>query len=63
MELPNTVKQDMQRFLIAISRTPGIPLKRFGLAELGVLDVVGTLRTVYGIPEHEDAERSQETGE
>lgn len=60
VELPDTVKQDMQRFLIAISSEPDIPLKRFGLEEIGVLDVASTLRTVYGVSENEDAKRSQE---
>ncbi len=60
VDLPHTVKQDMQRFLIAISREPDIPLKRFGLEELGVLDVADILRTVYGVSEDDAAERSQE---
>ena len=51
VNLPDTVSQDMQQYLDAISEDTGLSLKPFGLAGLGVLDVVGTLRKVYGLSE------------
>ncbi len=47
--LPETVASDMGRFIDAISEKPDLPLKDFGLAGLGVLDVVKVLREVYGL--------------
>lgn len=52
VDLPKAVSRDMERFFSAISEEPELPLKPYGLEGLGVLDVVGTLRKVYEIPEH-----------
>ena len=51
VELPDTISTDMELFLQAISEQPDFPLKDFGLEGLGVMDVVGTLRKVYELPE------------
>ncbi len=49
--LPEAVSHDMARFFNAISEEPGLSLKPYGLAGLGVLDVVNTLRQIYGVNE------------
>ncbi len=36
----------------AVATDPDLSLKPFGLAGLGVRDVVNTLRQIYGLPEH-----------
>ncbi|MBL1276323.1 MAG: hypothetical protein COB30_009550 [Ectothiorhodospiraceae bacterium] len=49
--LPETISRDMKLYLNAISEESDLSLKPFGLAGLGVLDVIGTLRKVYGLTE------------
>ena len=41
----------MKLYFGAITVEPDLSLKPFGLAGLGVLDVIGTLRQIYGLPE------------
>ena len=55
IQLPDTISHDMRRYLSAISEEPDLPLKDFGLGELGVLDVVATLRQVYELSEQASA--------
>lgn len=50
VELPRTIADDMTRFFEALSETPDLSLKPFGLEGLGVLDVIDTLRNVYKLP-------------
>jgi len=47
VQLPDGVSNDLHRFLHALSNEPDLPLENFGLAGIGVLDVVYTLRQVY----------------
>lgn len=47
VDLPETVAQDLQCFFTVILEQSDISLKPFGLAGLGVLDVVTTLKRVY----------------
>ena len=49
--LPGTIAQDMEQYFGAVAAEPGLSLKPFGLAGLGVPDVVNTLRQIYGLPE------------
>ena len=55
VQLPEVVASDMRRFLDVISEEPGLSLKPFGLAGLGVADVVRTLRQVYELSGQEDS--------
>ncbi len=48
--LPESISNDMQQYLGEISKESELSLKPFGLVGLGVLDVVSTLRQVYGLP-------------
>ncbi len=54
INLPDTISNDMQQYLDAISEEPDLELKNFGLAGLDVLDVVRTLRQIYVLPEQVD---------
>lgn len=56
VELPEAVSNDMVCFIDAISENPDLPLKDFGLAGLGVPDVVDALRDIYGLPERGEGE-------
>ena len=56
IDLPETVSNDMQQYLATISEEPDLSLKDFGLESLKVLDVVGTLKQVYKLPEQENAD-------
>ena len=56
IRLPDTVSVDMQQYLDVISEESDLSLKQFGLAGLSVLDVVTTLRKIYGITEITGAE-------
>lgn len=49
IQLPETIAKDMQQYLAAITEEQGLSLKPFGLAKLGVLDVVEALRKIYGL--------------
>jgi hypothetical protein len=51
IELPDSISQDMVRFLCAIAEDQGLSLKPFGLGGLSVSEVVTTLRKIYGLPE------------
>ena len=51
IKLPSTIAQDMEQYFGAVAAEPGLSLKPFGLAGLGVPDVVNTLRQIYGLPE------------
>lgn len=51
VKLPNTISNDMQQYLDAISEEPDLALKPFGLNGLGVLEVISTLRQIYDLPE------------
>jgi len=51
IDLPDTISDDMQKYLDTISEDNDLSLKPFGLAGLSVLDVVGTLRIIYKLPE------------
>jgi len=53
--LPDTISTDMENFLQATSKQPDLPLKNFGLEGLEIMDVVGTLREVYELPEQDGA--------
>jgi hypothetical protein len=53
VELSKTIANDMIRFFDALSNEPGLSLKPFGLENLGVLDVIATLRKVYNLPEQQ----------
>jgi len=50
VQLPNSISEDMQRFVSGILEEPDIQLKPFGLEGLRIIDVVNTLQTVYGLP-------------
>lgn len=50
VDIPEAVASDMLRFIDAISEEPDLSLKEFGLAGLGVLEVMEVLRGVYGLP-------------
>jgi len=50
IELPDTIAQDMEQYFGAVATEPDLTLKPFGLAGLGVLNVVGSLRQIYGLP-------------
>jgi hypothetical protein len=56
IDLPETISNDMQQYLAAISEEPDLSLKDFGLEDRKVPDVVGTLRQVYKLPEQENAD-------
>ena len=51
IDLPETISHDMQEYLDAISENKDLSLKPFGLTGLSVLEVVGTLREIYQLPE------------
>lgn len=51
IKLPDTILRDMAQYFDAISVEHDLALKSFGLAGLSVLDVVGTLRQIYELPE------------
>jgi len=51
INLPDSISCDMQYYLRAISKEPDLDLKPFGLKGLSVIDLVSTLRKIYGIPE------------
>ena len=51
IDLPDTVFQDMQRFLAAIAGEPDLSLTPFGVDGLRVVDVVAYLRQVYQLSE------------
>lgn len=51
IELPGSIAQDMEQYFGAIKVEPDLSLKPFGLAGLGVLDVVSTLSQIYGLPD------------
>ena len=53
IDLPESISQDMQCYLDAISEEPDLVLKPFGLNGLGVLEVVSTLRQIYGLSEQD----------
>ena len=53
IELPGNIARDMYEYLNMISEDSGLSLKPFGLAGLGVLDVVDTLRKIYQLPEQD----------
>jgi len=52
--LPETISNDIRFYLNAISEESDLSLKPFGLTGLGVLDVVSTLRKVYGLSEQDN---------
>ncbi len=49
--IPEAVASDMLHFIDAISEEPNLSLKEFGLAGLGVLDVVEVFRDIYALSE------------
>ena len=51
IDLPESISQDMQQYLSALSEEPGLDLKPFGLKGLSVFDLVKTLRQIYSLPE------------
>ena len=53
VELSGNISQDMHEYLNLISKDIALSLKPFGLAGLGVSDVVDTLRKIYQLPEQD----------
>ena len=41
----------MKLYFSVVTAEPDLSLKPFGLAGLGVLDVISTLRQIYGLPD------------
>jgi hypothetical protein len=56
IELPESIKKDMDRYFVALMDAPDLSLKDFGLDGIKVSDVVGSLRQIYQLPEHVSTE-------
>lgn len=56
IDLPDIISQDLHQYFVAISDDNDLSLKDFGLKGLSVLDVIGTLREIYKIPDKVSSE-------
>jgi len=56
ISLADNILNDMSQYLRAISEEQDLDLKPFGLKGLSVIEVINTLRKIYGLPEQESAE-------
>ncbi len=50
VELPDSIKQDMEQFLLSMSKEEGVNLKNFGVAS-SLDDTLKNLRTIYQLDE------------